>query len=36
MTPTGAKRWVFRFRLHSKRPEMAPGLSPDVSLKRTP
>ncbi|WP_020414619.1 tyrosine-type recombinase/integrase [Microbulbifer variabilis] len=34
VTPTGAKRWVFRFRLHGKRPEMAIGLYPDVSLKR--
>lgn len=34
VTPTGAKRWVFRFRLHGKRPEMALGLYPDVSLKR--
>ena len=34
VTPTGAKRWVFRFRLHDKRPEMALGLYPDVSLKR--
>ncbi|WP_255873355.1 tyrosine-type recombinase/integrase [Microbulbifer elongatus] len=34
VTPTGAKRWVFRFRLHGKRPEMALGLYPDVPLKR--
>jgi len=34
VTPSGAKRWVFRFRLHGKRPEMALGLYPDVSLKR--
>ena len=34
VTPTGAKRWVFRFRLHDKRPEMALGLYPDVTLKR--
>lgn len=34
VTSAGAKRWVFRFRLHSKRPEMALGLYPDVSLKR--
>ncbi|UHQ56637.1 tyrosine-type recombinase/integrase [Microbulbifer sp. YPW16] len=34
VTPTGAKRWVFRFRLHGKRPEMALGLYPDVTLKR--
>ncbi|MCW8125773.1 tyrosine-type recombinase/integrase [Microbulbifer halophilus] len=34
VTPSGAKRWVFRFRLHGKRPEMALGLYPDVPLKR--
>ncbi|WP_323845377.1 tyrosine-type recombinase/integrase [Microbulbifer magnicolonia] len=34
VTPTGSKRWVFRFRLHGKRPEMALGLYPDVPLKR--
>ncbi|WGL16202.1 integrase arm-type DNA-binding domain-containing protein [Microbulbifer bruguierae] len=34
VTPTGSKRWVFRFRLHGKRPEMALGLYPDISLKR--
>ncbi|SFC86260.1 Integrase [Microbulbifer thermotolerans] len=34
VTPTGTKRWVFRFRLHGKRPEMALGVYPDVSLKR--
>ncbi|GAA5443422.1 hypothetical protein Misp06_01598 [Microbulbifer sp. NBRC 101763] len=33
MTPTGAKRWVFRFRLHGKRPETALGFSPDMSPK---
>ncbi|MEW5250993.1 tyrosine-type recombinase/integrase [Microbulbifer sp. 2201CG32-9] len=34
VTPTGAKRWLFRFRLHGKRPEVALGLYPDVPLKR--
>ncbi|MFI2811331.1 tyrosine-type recombinase/integrase [Microbulbifer sp. JSM ZJ756] len=30
--PNGTKRWVFRFRLHEKRCDLALGVYPDVSL----
>lgn len=32
--PNGTKRWVFRFRLHEKRCDLALGLYPDVSLAK--
>ena len=31
--PNGTKRWVFRFRLHEKRCDLALGVYPDVTLK---
>lgn len=31
--PNGTKRWVFRFRFLEKRPDMALGVYPDISLK---
>ncbi|WP_066961713.1 integrase arm-type DNA-binding domain-containing protein [Microbulbifer sp. Q7] len=31
--PNGTKRWVFRFRLHDKRSDLALGIYPEVSLK---
>ena len=30
--PNGTKRWVFRFRLHEKRCDLALGIYPDVGL----
>lgn len=32
--PNGTKRWVFRFRLHEKRCDLALGVYPDVSLAK--
>ena len=31
--PNGTKRWIFRFRLHEKRCDLALGVYPDITLK---